>query len=147
MAQQQRSVEGWIIMLLASPLIQWGSIQVSVSIFSAITRTQMQFGKPIPSFIEFLFIWLFAVPTAAGAYLEATQPDRRRRLYAWLAIIIPPVGLFAIQLVDRIIQSLAAQAWLMDGWLLLALLIGLIAYVLLTIGLARMIVKWQSLHG
>lgn len=107
----------------------------------------MAFGKPIPSLAEIVLFWLFAAPVAAGAYHYVTQSDRRKQLGASVAMIGPPALLFAIQLIDRSAQSISARAWLMDTGLLVALLVGLAAYVWLTLHLARLLASWQSMHG
>ncbi len=76
-----------------------------------------------------------------------THLSRRKRLISMIGMILPPALIFVIQLVDRLAQSLSAGAWLMDGWLLLAILIGLTAYVISSILLARFIAYRQSLNG
>ncbi len=125
----------------------WSLIQISVRLVALVTRIHIQFGKSIPSLADLVFISLFAIPVVVGAYYYMTHLSRRKRLISMIGMILPPALIFVIQLVDRLAQSLSAGAWLMDGWLLLAILIGLTAYVISSILLARFIAYRQSLNG
>ncbi len=143
----RRSIEGWLILLLSAPLLLWGTTKISVFLFSTITQIPMASGKIVPSILELVFIWIFAAPVAAGAYHLATQVNPRKRRGAIITMVVPLGLLYALQVGDRLWQSLSARAWLLDEWLMVALLVGLVMYGLSILFIARKISDWQSQHG
>lgn len=143
----RRSIEGYLIILLLAPILMHAAVQVAVFLLSLALKKSMGFGRPIPSLPELIFIFLFAAPVAIGAYHYVTQSSQKGRRVAVIVMVVPLALLWAIQAVDRLVQSTGAARWLMDHWLLLALALGLLLYAFAISWVSRVIANWQATNG
>lgn len=140
----RRSVEGWILMVLSSPFILWALAIACAKVLALITQIPIGYGRIIPSGAELLFIGIFAVPVAMGAYLYVSQSPESNRLWARLAMVVPPIGYLMLWAWNR---SWGGELWTADLAWLGAVLLTWISYVSLMVWLARLVVRWQEMYG
>ncbi len=138
----QRTIEGWLIMLFTAPILLWGITQICSLMVSLMPIIPFEHRWTLPSLPELVFLGVFTVPTAVSAYHYVTQVDEAKRRTAKRVMFIGPVLLYLLQLVDN-----AVGRPFIELGLQIVRLVSIASYLLITLYLARAIVRWQETHG